>query len=98
MLGAAVFVFEASHFTLRRIQHSPKIVTDAKIDVCASHLWSLLQINQELLLQLVDRHLNLIQQRSCNSVRLLEEGEQKVIVADFLMIVLRSEILRRLQG
>ena len=55
------------------------------------------QIRLQLLLQLIDGHLQLIEKRARNPIRLLKQAHQEMIVADFLVIVLRRKSLRGLQ-
>ena len=57
----------------------------------------LFQFDLQLPLELVHRHLQLVEQWPRNSVRLLQKREKEVIVADLLMVLLGRKILRGLQ-
>jgi hypothetical protein len=97
MFGTGVLILQPRHLAIGPIQNCSQIVSNAQIDSGPENLGPLLQIHQQLLLQLIDRHLQLLQERPRDSIGLLEKRQQEVIVPDLLMIVLRCEILRGLK-
>ena len=97
MLGACIFIFQFRHLLLGAVQDAAEFVRKTQIDGCAVNFRTSLKFTGKAFTQTSHRHTNLFEQRPRYSIRLIEKHGKKMLVSDFLVIGLRSEILRRLQ-
>src|SRR5437588_5753425 len=97
MLGAGVFVFQLRHFLFRTVEHTAELVRKTKIDTGAGNSRATFELSGQSFTKLICLDADLFQQRLSDAVALIEQRGQKMLVGDFLMIELRSDILRRLQ-
>src|SRR4029077_17134449 len=97
MLGARIFVFQLRHFFLRGVEHAAEFIGKTKIDSGAGDSRPAFELSAQSLAQSIRRNTDFLQKRLSDAVALVEERGQKMLVADFLMIKLRSDVLRRLE-
>ena len=97
MLSTRILVLQLRHLLFRAIQHATQFVRQSQIDSRAVHLRTAIELRTQAVTQLIRVDSNFFEQRPCYSVGLIKESRKKMLVRDFLVIELRSEILRRLQ-
>ena len=97
MLGARIFIFQLRHFFLRAVEHAAELIGKPKIDSRAGDSRPAFELSGQSLAQSIRRNTDFLEQRLSDAVALVEERGQKMLVADFLMIKLRSDVLRGLE-
>src|SRR4029077_10545599 len=97
MLGARKFVFQLRHFFLRAVEHAAEFIGKTKIDRGAGDSRPAFELSGQSLAQSIHRNPDFLEQRLSDAVALVEESRQKMLVTDFLMIKLRSDVLRGLE-
>ena len=97
MLGAGVFVLQLRHLFLRAVEYAAEFVRQTKIDSRAVNFRTTLELGGQSFSQSIRRHTDFLEERLGDSIALIQKGRQKMFVRYFLMIELRSDILRRLQ-
>src|SRR6202011_3211648 len=97
MLGAGEFIFELRHLLFCAVEHATEFIRKSKIDMRAGDSRPPFELGGQSFTQTVRGHANLLEQRLSDPVALIEKSRQKMFVGNFLMIELRSDILRRLQ-
>ena len=96
MLGADKFVLQFRHLLFRAVEHTPEIAAETEIDIAPAHPWQFLQRGAELFLQRICPNTNFLEQRSRDSLCLVEEGEKEMLIRDLLLARFRGDILRSL--
>src|SRR6266853_2251283 len=97
MLGARIFVFQLRHFFLSAVEQAAELIGKPKIDSRAGDSRPAFELSGQSLAQSIRRNTNFLEQRLSYAVTLVEERRQKMLVRDFLMIKLRSDVLRGLE-
>ena len=98
MLGAEEFVLQLRHLLFGRIDRRAQVIADPQIVTAALDLRPPLELLRSTAVpQIRDRDAHLLEQRPRHAFGLVEQREQEMLVRDFLLIELRSDILRRLQ-
>src|SRR6266446_4050944 len=97
MLGAGIFVFQLRHLLLGAVEHTAELIGESQIDSRAVHFRTPLELGGQSFPQSIRRHADFLEKRLCYSIALIEKRGQEMLVGNFLMIELRSDILRRLQ-
>ena len=97
MLGAGELVLELRHFLFGAVQDAAKLVRQTKIDTRAGDFRFAIQLSEQLIAELIWLNADFFEQRLGDALALIEQSGQKMFVRDFLMIELRSDILRGLQ-
>src|SRR6266403_944124 len=97
MLGARIFIFQLRHFFPRAGEHDAELMGKPKIDSRAGDSRPAFELSGQSLAQSIRRDTDFLEQRLSDAVALVEERGQKMLVADFLMIKLRSDVLRGLE-
>src|SRR5205814_3218779 len=85
------------HLLLGAVENAAKFVCEPKIDSCAMDLRAALEFRTQTITQLVRVDSDLLKQRPCYSVCLIEQRREKMLIRNFLVIGLRSYILRCLK-
>ena len=97
MLGARELIFQLRHLLFRAVENAAEFIREAKIDTRTVNFRLTIQLARQSFAQTVNRDTDFLQQRLRDSVALIEKRGKKMLIRNFLMIQLRSEILRRLQ-
>ncbi len=96
MLGAEEFVLQLRHLLFARVDRRAQLIPDPHIGR-SMDLRAPLQLRFQAAPQIRRSHANLLEQRSGHAIDLVEQRDQEMFVRDFLLIVLRRNVLRRLQ-
>src|SRR5207302_1578161 len=78
-------------------EHAAKLIGEPKIDGRAVHFRAPLKFAGQSFTQAIRRHADFLEKRLRYSIALIEKRRQEMLVGNFLMIELRSDVLRRLQ-
>src|SRR5207247_9822280 len=97
MLGARIFVFQLRHFFLGAVQHAAKLIRKAKVDSGAGDSRPAFELSSQSFAQSIHRNPDFLEQRLSDAVALVEERRQKMLIRDFMMIKLLSDVLRGLE-
>src|SRR5262245_8632337 len=97
MLGTRELVLELGHLFLSIVQDGAELVGDPQIGCGSVNLRATLQLRAQPPLQLIDVCSNLLKERARYALALLQKSGKKMLVRNFRMIALRSEVLRCLQ-
>src|SRR6266403_6383562 len=97
MLGARIFIFQLRHFFLRAIEHAAELIGKANIDSRAGDSRPAFELTGQSFAQSIRRNTDFLEQWLSDAVALVEESGQEMLVRDFLMIELRSDILGGLE-
>ena len=97
MLGTRKLVLQFGHLLLRAVQDTAEFVREAQIESRAVNFRTALQLRAQSFAQLLYICPNFLKQRASYSVALVQKSGKKMLVGDFLMISLRSQVLCRLQ-
>src|SRR6266478_2565953 len=97
MLGTRKLVLQFGHLLLGAIQHTAEFVRETQIDRCAVDFRAALQLRAQSFAQLLYICSNFLKEGPGYSVGLVQKSRKKMLVGNFLMISLRSQILCRLQ-
>src|SRR5260370_12358428 len=97
MLRARVFIFQLRHLLFRAVEHAAEFIGKTKIDSRAGDSRPAFQLNGQSFAQSIRRNTDFLQKRLRYAVALVEERRQNMLVGDFLMIKLRSDVLRGLE-
>ena len=96
VLGTGELIFQDRHLFFRAIKHAAKLGREANIGGAAGNSGATLELGRQSFVQLIDRYANFFEQRPRDPLALIKQRGEEMFVVDFLMIKLRSDILRRL--
>src|SRR6266699_3333369 len=97
MLGARKLVLQFGHLLLRAVQDTAEFIREAQIDSRAVDFRTALQLRAQSFAQLLYICSNFLKEGPGYSVALLQKSGKKMLVGDFLIISLESQILRGLK-
>ena len=85
MLGAQVFIAHLRHVLLGRLEHRHDIASQLRRHARALNRGTPLQFLLQLAHHIFHRKPDLLQERPCDAIRLLDEREQNVVIVQFRM-------------
>ena len=97
MFSAGVFVLQLRHFLFRAVEHTAELIGQTKIDTRAGDFRFPIQLRQQAIAQIVRLNADFFEQRLGDAVALIEQRQKEMFVGNFLMVRLRSEVLRCLE-
>ena len=97
MLGAGKLILEFCHFFFRAVEHAAQLVGHAKINIRTGDLRLAIQLPQQSIAQLIRLNTDFLEQWSRDAVALIEKRQKEMLIRDFLLVGLRSEVLRPLE-
>ena len=97
MLSAGEFILQLRHLLFCIVQHAAKFIGEPQIGGGAVNCWAALQLRAQAFPQLIYICSNLLQERPRDALALVQTSGKEMLVREFRMISLRSEVLRRLQ-
>src|SRR5207249_2212063 len=97
MLGAGKLILQLRHLFLRTVQDAAKLVRQAQVRSGAMDFRAALQLRAKLFTQLICVCAYLLKKRPRYALALVQKRGEKMLVRDFRMIGLGSQVLRRLQ-
>ena len=97
MLGTRELIFEPGHLLFGTVQHGTEFIRDPQVGRGSVDLRSMLQVRTQPFLQLIYICPNLLEERPRYTIALIQKSGKKMLIRDFWVIRLRSEVLCRLQ-
>src|SRR5205809_1993340 len=97
MLSAGKFILQLRHLFLCTVQDAAKLVRQAQVGSGAMDFRTALQLRAQLVTKLIYVCSNLLKKRPRYAFTLVQKRGEKMLIRDFRMIGLRSQVLRRLQ-
>src|SRR6266705_3578830 len=97
MLSAGEFILQLRHLFLCVVEHAAKLVRQPQVGGSPMNFRTALQLRSQPLAQLIYVCSNLLKERPCYAFTLVQQSGKKMLICDFRMIGLRSQILRALQ-
>ena len=97
MLSAGKLVLQFRHFLLGRIENAAEFVRETQISGGSMNFWAALQFRAQPVAQLIYVCSNLLKERPRDPLALVQKSGKKMLIGNFRMVSLRTEVLCRLQ-